>query len=81
MDNRRKSLWVEFVKSAQLASGDGTIVRQCQVRDLSSRGAKIVLPDHTDLPDDLILHLPLDGVMWPCRITRRRGSEIGVQFI
>jgi hypothetical protein len=32
------------------------------------------------LPTNVLLHMPLDGVMWPCRIMRRRGREIGVQF-
>jgi hypothetical protein len=81
MDNRRRALRVNFVKSAQLVTADGKIIRRCEVRDLSSRGAKLLLSDHADLPDDVMLHLPLDGVTWPCRIMRRRGGEIGVQFV
>ena len=80
MDNRRKAIRMDFFKSAQLITSDGTIIQRCEVRDLSSRGAKLILLDHDKLPTNVLLHMPLDGVMWPCRIMRRRGREIGVQF-
>ena len=81
MNNRRKALRVNFVKPAQLVAIDGKTICQCEVRDLSSRGARLVVLAPVALPNDGILHLPLDGVTWPYRIKRRRGNEIGVQFI
>lgn len=80
MDNRRQAQRVEFVKFAHLLSTDGTILHECQVRNLSSRGARLILSELADLPDDVLLCLPLDGVTWPCRIMRRRGREIGIEF-
>ncbi len=81
MHSRRNALRTKINMSAQLVTSDGRVVRTGQLRDLSARGAKLVLPNSAELPEQVILHLPLDGVMWPCRIVRRRDGEVGVLFV
>lgn len=80
MGNQRQALRVDFFRTALLLSVDGAVIRDCQVRNLSSRGARLIVSDPAHLPDDVLLCLPLDGVTWPCRIMQRRSREIGVQF-
>ncbi len=81
MHSRRNALRTKVNMSAQLVTSDGRVVRTGQLRDLSARGAKLALSSSADLPERMILHLPLDGVTWPCRIVRRRSGEVGVLFV
>lgn len=81
MKNRRCAVRVEVDRAAQVATRDGGTVRGCNLRNLSSRGACLALPDHADLPSDLVLLMPADTVSWPCRIVRRQTGEIGVVFV
>lgn len=52
----------------------------CQIRDVSPGGARLVLPEGTDLPDEFKLHLP--NYKRPRNCVRRwqSGQEYGVEF-
>lgn len=80
MDNRRKAIRTEIERQGTLSTPDGSIVRACNLRNISSRGARVMIEDHDGLPDGLVLHVTQDNVSWPCRVVRRQAGEIGVQF-
>jgi hypothetical protein len=81
MKNRRHSLRMTIDREASLSTLDGSHIRSCRLRNLSARGARVLIDDHADLPDSIVLHLLGDGVSWPCRIVRRQAGEIGVLFV
>lgn len=80
MHNRRSAVRTDLDRQGTLATPDGSIVRPCNLRNISSRGARVVIADHADLPDGLVLSLTGDTVSWPCRVVRREAGEVGVQF-
>jgi hypothetical protein len=81
MSYRRKSMRMDIDRVALIGTPDGEGLRSCRLRDMSARGAKLLLDDHGDLPERVVLHLKDEGTAWPCRIVRRQAGVIGVQFV
>ena len=81
MTYRRGSVRMNIDRLAQIGTPDGTSLRACRLRDMSARGAKLLLDDHDDLPERVVLYLKDEGTSWPCRIVRRQAGAIGVQFV
>ncbi len=84
MQNRRKSVRVKIDRAALIKPKDGSFSIACTMRDISARGARLLLDRQNagdSLPDIVVLHLPDDGSGWLCQIVRRRGNELGIQFV
>lgn len=80
MESRRRSIRIRMEKQGTLTSLDGLFVRRCNLRNISSRGARLLVENPEEFPDGLVLRLEDKDVSWPCRIVRRQAHEIGVQF-
>jgi len=52
----------------------------CLVRDLSSKGARIVFSDTVTLPDMVELYIPQRELTLRARVQWRRNDEIGLAF-
>lgn len=60
----------------------GFAARQCNVLDLSTTGAKIVVDDPTSVPDTMRLAFSRDVRKGrSCEVVWRRGKTIGVRFV
>jgi hypothetical protein len=60
----------------------GTLVAPCTVRDISMTGARISLDDASAAPDEFVLRLTRNGVIWrKCQTVWRDKIEIGVRFL
>ena len=68
------------VKGAKIAFGDFVFVRDCTVRDLSSRGARISTSGTHEVPDEFPLVFTADRLMRRARARWRTDREIGVMF-
>jgi hypothetical protein len=66
------------LKGGTIDFGGDTI--DCTVRNLSTTGAAIEVPDQTGIPGNFTLVVPGDGLRLPCRVVWRRGYRIGVTF-
>jgi len=66
--------------SGKLVFNGLSSVIDCFVRDLSDSGARITLSAPVQLPPTFILRFN-DGRYHRCRVRRRGGFEIGVEFI
>jgi hypothetical protein len=75
LNERRKTLL-----SAKLVLGDMSSVIDCFVRDLSDSGARVALAAPVQLPQVFVLRFN-NGTYHRCRVMRRKGLEIGVQFL
>lgn len=53
---------------------------ECEIRDFSSAGAKIVVGSETRLPDAFEVVFPLTRATFRAHVRWRRGQEIGVAF-
>jgi hypothetical protein len=65
-------------KPAQIEHGGYKIT--CTLRDLSTTGAALEVPDPAMVPAQFTLVLPEDGLKLRCRVVRRTGVRIGVAF-
>ncbi|ACL57382.1 PilZ domain-containing protein [Methylobacterium nodulans] len=52
----------------------------CVLRDLSSAGARLLVPDAISFPDRLRLVIDAERETLPCQVVWRRAGEIGVVF-
>jgi hypothetical protein len=60
----------------------GFAARQCNVLDLSTTGAKIVLDDPSSVPAKIRLAFSRDARNGrSCEVVWRRGKTIGVRFV
>src|SRR5262249_22654855 len=74
----RKPLWYP----AKIDCGDGSDVRECQVRDISVTGARIKIEKLNDLPSEFILLLATIGKPHRrCHVVWQTATEAGVQFL
>lgn len=70
----------KMLKGAKAVFHDGNSLFDCQVRDWSESGARLVFPELTPLPKIFILRL-LDGTEYPCEVVRADGVVLGVRFL
>jgi hypothetical protein len=52
----------------------------CTLRDISTTGAALEVPDPAKIPDKFTLVVPEDGLKLACSVVRRTGFRIGVAF-
>jgi hypothetical protein len=66
---------------AVVLNRDGTISCLCTMKDVSATGAKLVLVEQREIPDEFTLLLSKYGnVRRRCKISWRTESAIGVRF-
>lgn len=70
----------KVLKGAKAIFNNGSSLYDCQVRDWSEGGAKLIFPDLTPLPKHFVLRLT-DGSQRSCEVMRADGVIIGVRFI
>jgi hypothetical protein len=66
---------------AVVLNRDGSISCLCTMKDVSATGAKLVLAEQSEIPDEFTLLLSKYGnVRRRCQISWRSDTEIGVRF-
>jgi hypothetical protein len=68
-----------MLKGAKAVFNDNASLYDCQVRDWSESGARLVFPDLTPLPKLFTLRLS-DGSEYSCEVVRADGAIVGVRF-
>jgi PilZ domain len=53
----------------------------CDVRDVSPSGARIVMPEGVDLPEQFVMRLPQFKRPRTCVRRWQSGQEVGVEFV
>ena len=77
VDLRRGLRW-----EGQIVGLDGSVLAGCMVMDVSASGAKLVLRELVEVPNEFDLFFSKDGkVTRRCQIKRRSEKEVGVQFV
>jgi hypothetical protein len=69
----------KVLKGAKAFFNEGKSLYDCQVRDWSESGAKLIFPELTPLPKHFVLRLS-DGSDYACEVVRADGVVIGVRF-
>jgi hypothetical protein len=70
---RQQSAWITL---------NGVVTTECQIMDLSKRGAKIVPDGSSVVPSRFELAFALgDQKRQPCEVIWRRGRMLGIKFV
>ena len=69
----------KMLKGAKAVFNESASLYDCQVRDWSAYGAKLVFPELTPLPKLFTLRLS-DGSEHSCEVVRADGPIVGVRF-
>lgn len=79
MEDRRKHPRRRVYEEVGIRLPNGQTMR-CYLRDISETGARIMLAGDVRLPDLFSLDMGANGVK-DCRVVRRLGDNIGVEFV
>lgn len=69
----------KMLKGAKAVFNEGASLYDCQVRDWSEGGARLVFPNLTPLPHLFTLRLN-DGSEYACEVVRADGPVVGIRF-
>jgi hypothetical protein len=75
-DRRRRSLL-----GGRVAFDDGKKVFDCTIRDVSSGGARITIPESETIPPRFHLINMRDRVVHECAVAWLKGGEAGLTFL
>lgn len=79
MDDNRTEPRLRSLKGARIVFNNGFSTMDCMARNLSSGGAKLVLPSTAGIPDAFGLNFE-DGRRHNCVVRWRTATELGVSF-
>lgn len=54
--------------------------QECELRDISPGGARLILPEGVDLPDEFVITMPQFRYPRTCMKRWESGREVGVEF-
>ncbi|HLI65325.1 MAG TPA: PilZ domain-containing protein [Caulobacteraceae bacterium] len=77
---RRSGMRARALLTGKLVVGDGEMSLDCVIRNLSSRGARIVLSRAVDLPNRVSLIILREALLCDARVSWRSGDLTGLTF-
>ena len=80
LDERRSSdrISVSIIAKGIVPNNDEAL--ECRIIDLSENGAKIEVLSADIMPETFKLFIPDTNCLCECRVVRRAGKEIGLEF-
>jgi hypothetical protein len=78
---RRSEPRSRTLKAGRIVFNRRASVVTCTIRNMSSKGAKLVVSSQAGLPNSFELELESGGPPRSCRVIWRRDNEIGVNFV
>jgi hypothetical protein len=79
-DHRRAPRQRSFL-GGKLVYGDGAFTLDCVVRDVSTTGARVKVPEGQAVPDTVFLVEMRSGIAYEARVAWKRHPEIGLEFV
>jgi hypothetical protein len=80
MNEKRQGQRQRVLKSGRIMYGDGSIVIDCTIRNLSATGARLQVPTSVMIPDRFELTESASGTRRAATVMWRRGALMGVKF-
>jgi PilZ domain len=83
MSSNKRRTARQTVNSAAWLEIDGDArLRRCRLVDISANGARLIVENVDDIPDSFNLLLSRFGrLQYRCNVVRKRGDEVGVEFL
>ena len=80
MAEARHSDRARALLGAQIHLNNRTSTVECQVRNISAKGAKLVVADTISVPEEFELNIPQKGRVYFARVIWRTAKETGIEF-
>jgi hypothetical protein len=77
---RRTGARARSLFTGKLIVGDGELSVDCVIRNLSSRGARVVLSRAIDLPAEVCLLILREDLLCEASVSWRNGEQTGLTF-
>ena len=81
MENVSRSPRLRCFLKADITYAGGAFNRECQIKDLSDTGARIMIKDNSSLPSEFSIHIPNRPEVTRAEIKWRHEGQIGVVFL
>ena len=81
MGEPRKSPRARTMLGAQIIFNNRSSTVDCQIRNMSEEGAKIIIHDHLSIPQRFEFHVPQKGRSFKAKVIWRQDSEAGLEFL
>lgn len=79
MEEKRSVPRLRSLKAARIILAGGHSTFDCMVKNLTGKGARLVMESTIAVPDTFALRFE-DGTMHGCAVRWRKVSELGVSF-
>jgi hypothetical protein len=80
MKERRTVARTRTLKSGKIRVNARTSMIECTIRNLSPKGALLLVPTILGVPDEFVLEMSADRSRHNCRVTWRDAHRLGVEF-
>jgi len=81
MSESRKSDRARSILGARLVFNNRNTTVNCQIRNISRRGAKLILDSQISLPDEFDVEVPQKSRVYRARLCWRDKTSVGVEFV
>jgi hypothetical protein len=79
MEERRSTQRRKVLKAGTIAFGQSSVI-DCQVRNISEKGASLEVASPVGIPERFTLIIAQDGIRCTARVKWRKATRIGVEF-
>jgi hypothetical protein len=80
MEVRRSMQRYKVLKAGTIAFGQRSVI-DCQVRNISEKGATLEVATPVGIPESFTLIMAQDGITRPARVRWRKANRIGIEFV
>ncbi|MDH7798383.1 MULTISPECIES: PilZ domain-containing protein [unclassified Beijerinckia] len=80
MTEQRQVARVRSMLGAQIVFNNRSTTIDCSIRNVSPRGAKLLVGETMSIPQEFELSVPAKGRSYRATIIWRRAGEVGVEF-
>jgi len=81
MNEHRSNRRSRVLKSGKIIYGNGSIVTDCTIRNVSDTGAQLKVPTSIGIPDKFEFSETMGGVRRAAIVVWRKGDLIGIRFL
>ncbi|ADZ69210.1 PilZ domain-containing protein [Polymorphum gilvum] len=68
------------LRTGKIADADNRFLSECTIFDVSAGGARLMVPEHLNLPAEIILFDDLEKTVALASVRWRRGNQVGIQY-
>ena len=79
-ENKRRAPRPRVLKGGKIIPLGQWLLADCQIRDISETGARIICKDQLSVPTEFRLLIPMDNTIQQARVVWRKDNMVGIRF-